>query len=99
MRYEAVWLVQFLFAVAMIATSFAVGLWAGWRKWGRPGPATWDSLRAEVEVRPTASGRRDLFAPEIDRGTLGPTIDQVRGELTGRLTHRADRLSGNTVPP
>ena len=80
MRYEAVWLVQFLVAVAMIATSFAVGLWAGWRKWGRPGPATWDSLRAEVEVRPTASGRRDLFAPEIDlRDPTGATIDQVRG--------------------
>ncbi len=66
MRYEAVWLVQFLFSICVFGAVFGAGMWVGWRRWGRPGPATWDSLRAEVEVRPGDSRRTDLFAPEID---------------------------------
>jgi len=82
MRYEAVWLVQFLAAVTVIAVSFAVGLFAGYRRWGRVGPATWDSLRAEVEVRPTVAGRRDLFAPEVDLRERSGAFDEARGELS-----------------
>lgn len=66
MRYEAIWLVQFLFSVGVFAAVFGAGLWVGYRRWGRPGPATWDSLSAEIEVRPVFSRRRDLFAPEVD---------------------------------
>jgi hypothetical protein len=81
-RYEAVWLVQFLAAAAVIAVSFSVGLFAGYRRWGRPGPASWDSLRAEVEVRPPVAGRRDLFAPEIDLRERPRSLDGVPGELS-----------------
>jgi hypothetical protein len=82
MRYEAVWLVQFLAAAAVIAVSFAVGMWAGWQRWGRRGPANWDSLRAEVEVQPVAVGRPDLFAPEVDLRARLDLRDEVRGELS-----------------
>lgn len=80
MRNEAVWLVQFVGAVCVVGVCFGAGLLVGWRRWGRPGPATWESLRADVEVQPAVAGRRDLFAPEVDLrdpSAVGPT----RGEL------------------
>lgn len=82
MRYEAIWLVQFLTAVTVVAVAFCAGMWAGWRRWGRGAPATWDSLRAEVEVRPPRSGRRDLFAPEIDLRAGLVEVEDARGELS-----------------
>jgi hypothetical protein len=66
MRSEAVWLVQFVVTITIVAAAFSCGMWAGWRRWGRPGPATWDTLDAQIEVRTRAAGRRDLFAPEVD---------------------------------
>lgn len=78
MRNEAIWLVQLLVTVSVIAAAFAAGLWTGWRRWGRARPASWDSLRADVEVRPAISGRPDLFAPEIDLRDER----SARGELT-----------------
>lgn len=82
MRNEAVWLVQFLVAMAMIAVAFGAGMWAGWQRWGRRRPATWDSVHAEVEVRPTPNGRPDLFAPEVDLRDPVGLLGEVRGELS-----------------
>jgi hypothetical protein len=76
MRHEAIWLVQLLASVALLGAAFAVGLWVGWRRWGRPGPASWDTLHAEVEI-PRRGTRHDLFAPEVDLRD-----EVVRGELT-----------------
>lgn len=82
MRNEAIWLVQFLVSISIVAAAFGIGLWTGWRRWGRPGPATWDTLDADVEVRAT-SGRRDLFAPEVDlRDGTSAVVAGAPRELT-----------------
>lgn len=84
MRYEAVWLVQFLFSVGVFAAVFGSGLLVGYRRWGRPGRATWDSLSAEVVVRPASPRRRDLFAPEVDlRRDRGVPAELAPGPQSG----------------
>ena len=82
MRNEAVWLVQFLVADVDDRCGVrrrAVGRLAAV---GSPRPATWDSLRAEVEVRPAPTGRPDLFAPEVDLRDPVELLGEVRGELS-----------------
>jgi hypothetical protein len=82
MRNEAIWLVQFLVSISIVAAAFGAGLWMGRRRSGRPIPATWDTLDAEVEVR-ASTGRRDLFAPEVDlRGDTISTTAAAPRELT-----------------
>ncbi len=77
MRNEAIWLVQLLVSMSIVAAAFGVGVWTG----RRPAPATWESLDAEVEVR-AATGRRDLFAPEVDLRELAAPTDAAPRELT-----------------
>lgn len=77
MRNEAIWLVQLLVSAALLGGVFGAGVWVGWHRWGRR-PSTWESIGVDVEVRQAASGRPDLFAPEVDLRASAP----VRGELT-----------------
>lgn len=74
MRYEAMRLLQFMFSLCLILGAFLGGLYVGWRRWGRPGPADHSApdraarrdSAAEygAELHTTGAHRRDLFAPE-----------------------------------
>lgn len=76
MRSEAVWLVQLLVSVCLLAGAFAVGWWVG-RTRTRGADVGWDSMPATVEVSLQAR-RGDLFAPEVD---LRGDSAVARGEI------------------
>lgn len=78
MRTEAVWLVQLVVCVCLLAGAFAVGWWVGRRRVDGD-RASWDSMPAAVEVARGVS-RHDLFAPEVDLREQQRTVGR---ELTG----------------
>ncbi len=78
MRAEAVWLVQLVVCVCLLAGAFAVGWWVGRRR-VHGDASSWDAMPAAVEVARSVS-RRDLFAPEVD---LRDQPGAVGRELTG----------------
>lgn len=86
--YQKVQFAQLALSLSFVMLAFAVGLYAGWRRWGRaPRPAERPAPTRHGErtaARPTTvatlSRRPDLFSPELD--LTEPDLPLIRGELT-----------------
>ncbi len=87
--YQKVQFAQLALSLSFVMLAFAVGLYAGWRRWGRsPRPVERSTSQRHGErvapSRPTTvatlSRRPDLFSPELD--LTEPDLPLIRGELT-----------------
>lgn len=93
--YQKVQFAQLVLSLSLVMLAFALGLFAGWRRWGRASPDDGGTARAGRRHsatpradRPTAratnvatlSRRPDLFSPELDLSE--PDLPLIRGELT-----------------
>ncbi|MFN7150224.1 MAG: hypothetical protein ACK4V6_12185, partial [Microthrixaceae bacterium] len=93
--YQKVQFAQLVLSLSLVMLAFALGLFAGWRRWGRssrdeggtartgrrPSAAT---TAGRPAARPTTvatlSRRPDLFSPELDLSE--PDLPLIRGEHT-----------------
>lgn len=87
--YQKVQFAQLVLSLSFVMLAFVVGLYAGWRRWGRTPrpverPAGASSGERSASARPTTvatqSRRPDLFSPELD--LTEPDLPLIRGELT-----------------
>jgi hypothetical protein len=92
--YQKVQFAQLVLSLSLVMLAFALGLFAGWRRWGRTRDDQGDArtgrrtsastASARSTSRPTTvatlSRRPDLFSPELDLSE--PDLPLIRGELT-----------------